>query len=321
MISVRNLVKKFGSRVAVDGISFDVGKGTVLGFLGPNGAGKTTTMRMIAGFLPPTSGSAVVKGFDVAEQPVEARKCIGYLPENAPLYDDMTVESFLRFIAEMRGFSRNERERRVDAAMEKCFLGSVRKQTIETLSKGYRQRTCFAQALLHDPPILLLDEPTDGLDPNQKQVVRNMIKHMAAEKIILISTHLLEEVDAICSRAIVISGGKLVVDSTPEELKKRSRHYHEVTLDIVAPVQAAQAMLENLKDVLRVEHLQTSGERQTFRIHPRDGQPIAAGIMESARSNQWLVMDLQTHPGRLEDVFHSLTTTADVSDLARKEDE
>ena len=187
MISIKNLVKKFGARVAVDDISFDVGKGTVLGFLGPNGAGKTTTLRMIAGFLPPTAGPAVVNGFDVVEQSVEARKCIGYLPENAPLYDDMTVESFLRFIAEMRGFSRNERERRVDAAMEKCFLGSVRKQAIETLSKGYRQRTCFAQALLHDPPILLLDEPTSALDPDSRRAVYDLLAGLDRQTLLMVS--------------------------------------------------------------------------------------------------------------------------------------
>ena len=221
MISVKNLTKSFGARQAVKGVSFEVNRGDVLGFLGPNGAGKTTTMRMITGYLAPTSGTAVVNGFDIAEKPLEARRSIGYLPENAPSYHDMTVAAFLAFAAEMRGFSGAERDRRADAAMEKCLLQGVRNQTIETLSKGYRQRTCLAQAILHDPPILIMDEPTEGLDPNQKHVVRSMIKDMARDKVIVFSTHILEEVEAICSRAIIISNGTLVADSTPAELRRQ----------------------------------------------------------------------------------------------------
>ena len=219
MISVRNLSKNFGARTAVRGVSFEVKPGDVLGFLGPNGAGKTTTMRMITGYLAPTSGSASVHGFDVATHPVEARRCLGYLPENAPSYGDMTVEGFLRFVAEMRGFAGVERNQRVDQTLERCFLTGVRHQTIETLSKGYRQRTCFAQAILHDPAVLIMDEPTDGLDPNQKHVVRKMIKEMAKDKVIVLSTHVLEEVAAICTRVVVISGGALVADSTPAALQ------------------------------------------------------------------------------------------------------
>ncbi|HMP75989.1 MAG TPA: ATP-binding cassette domain-containing protein [Kiritimatiellia bacterium] len=221
MIKVDKLVKSFGARTAVRGVSFEVKPGEVLGFLGPNGAGKTTTMRMITGYLAPTSGQAYVAGFDVAEHPVEARKRLGYLPENAPSYGDMTVEEFLAFIAAMRGFTGAEARQRVEAALEKCILTGVRRQPIETLSKGYRQRTCFAQAILHDPPVLILDEPTEGLDPNQKYVVRTMIQEMAREKVIIFSTHILEEVEAICTRAIIISGGQLVADSTPAELKKQ----------------------------------------------------------------------------------------------------
>jgi ABC-2 type transport system ATP-binding protein len=223
MLSVRSLVKDFGARRAVDGVSFEVEKGTVLGFLGPNGAGKSTTMRMITGLLPPTSGTARIKGFDIQDDPIAARAELGYLPENAPSYPEMTVQEFLRFMAEMRGFRGAERNARADAAMEKCFLGHVRHQTIETLSKGYRQRTCFAQAILHDPAVLILDEPTDGLDPNQKFVVRRMIKEMAAEKVIVLSTHVLEEVDAICSRVIIINQGKVVADNTPAELLQQGR--------------------------------------------------------------------------------------------------
>ena len=221
MISVKNLSKSFGQRQAVKDVSFEVKKGEVLGFLGPNGAGKTTTMRMITGYLTPTGGSVSVNGFDVQENPTEARKCIGFLPENAPSYGDMTVSAFLRFIAEMRGFTGAEKQQRTEAVIEKCLLESVHHQTIETLSKGYRQRVCLAQAILHDPPILILDEPTDGLDPNQKHVVRQMIASMAKDKVVIFSTHILEEVEAICSRAIIISGGRIVTDSTPAELAKK----------------------------------------------------------------------------------------------------
>jgi ABC-2 type transport system ATP-binding protein len=222
MISVRNLSKHFGPRQAVKDVSFEVQKGEVLGFLGPNGAGKTTTMRMITGFLAPSSGQARVNGFDVATKPVDARRCIGYLPENAPSYGDMTVEGFLLFIAEMRGYRGKERKARADAAMERSLLTHVRRQTIETLSKGYRQRTCLAQAILHDPPVLILDEPTEGLDPNQKHVVRTMIKDMSRDKVIVFSTHILEEVEAVCSRAIIISDGLIVADGSPGALKAKA---------------------------------------------------------------------------------------------------
>ena len=221
MISVHDLSKNFGARQAVRGVSFEVKRGDVLGFLGPNGAGKTTTMRMITGYLAPTRGRALVNGFDVGEQPVEARRSLGYLPENAPSYGDMTVEEFLLFAAEMRGFRGAARRQRVQETLERCILVPVRRQTIDTLSKGYRQRTCFAQAILHDPPVLILDEPTEGLDPNQKHVVRTMIKHMARDKVVVFSTHILEEVEAICTRAIIISNGVLVADSTPAELRRQ----------------------------------------------------------------------------------------------------
>ncbi len=219
MLEVKNLKKRFGSFEAVKGISFSAGKGEVLGFLGPNGAGKSTTMRMITGFLPPTDGTAVVCGHDVAREPVEAKKNIGYLPESAPSYRAMTVADYLRFVAEIRGYKGSEAGDRVAAAIEKARLGSVARKTIETLSKGYRQRTCFAQAILHDPPVLVMDEPTDGLDPNQKFTVREMIREMAAEKTIVVSTHILEEVDAVCTRAIVIADGEIRADGTPAQLR------------------------------------------------------------------------------------------------------
>jgi ABC-2 type transport system ATP-binding protein len=223
MLKVQNIEKWYGSIQAVRGISFEAEKGEILGFLGPNGAGKTTTMRMVVGFIPPSSGSATVCGYDVQEEPVLVKKQIGYLPENAPVYADMTVRGFLLFVAEIRGYRGKEKKARVDSAMEKCRLGSEQHRTIGTLSKGYRQRVCFAQAILHDPPVLIMDEPTDGLDPNQKFVVREMIKAMASEKAIVISTHILEEVEAVCTRAIIISRGAVVANGSPAELKAKSK--------------------------------------------------------------------------------------------------
>src|SRR3954464_1234701 len=222
MIKVRNLKKSFGPKVAVNGVSFTVEKGEVLGFLGPNGAGKSTTMRMITGFIPPTSGRVVVGNHDVVEDPTGAKRLIGYLPENAPGYADMTVNGFLNFAAELRGLSRDARKRAVHRAVELCFLDSVLHQTIDTLSKGYKHRTCLAQSLIHDPPVLILDEPTDGLDPNQKHEVRNLIKRMGQDKAIVFSTHILEEVEAACSRVIIIDRGHIVANGTPQELKARS---------------------------------------------------------------------------------------------------
>jgi ABC-2 type transport system ATP-binding protein len=219
MLKVDNLKKSFGDFQAVKGISFEVKKGEVLGFLGPNGAGKSTTMRMITGFIPPTSGTAEICGHDILKDPVGAKRALGYLPENAPSYRSMTVTDFLAFIARIRGFYGTEAKAKVESAIEKAKLTNVARQTIETLSKGYRQRTCFAQAILHDPQVLIMDEPTDGLDPNQKFVVREMIKEMAAEKAIIISTHILEEVDAVCTRAIVIARGEIKADGTPEKLR------------------------------------------------------------------------------------------------------
>jgi ABC-2 type transport system ATP-binding protein len=221
MLTVSNLTKSFGTIHAVKGVSFTVEKGEVLGFLGPNGAGKSTTMRMITGFIPPTSGTAVICGHDIIKNPVEAKRCIGYLPENAPSYHTMTVTDFLTFIGKVRGFEGKELQAKVEGAIAKSRLEGVRKQTIETLSKGYRQRTCFAQAILHDPQVLIMDEPTDGLDPNQKFVVREMIKEMSSDKAIIVSTHILEEVDAVCTRAIVIAGGQVVANGTPAELRAK----------------------------------------------------------------------------------------------------
>ncbi|HEX2855482.1 MAG TPA: ATP-binding cassette domain-containing protein [Opitutaceae bacterium] len=222
MIEVKGLVKTYGAKRAVDGVSFNVNRGDILGFLGPNGAGKSTTMKMLTGFLRPDSGTATVDGIDVTADPVAVKRKLGYLPESAPAYPEMTVEEFLLFIAEVRGFrDAVEKRARVEHVLGLTHLISVRKQTIETLSKGYKQRVGFAQALLHNPPVLVLDEPTDGLDPNQKNEVRALIKNMAAEKAVILSTHILEEVEAICTRVIIISQGRVVADETPGQLRAR----------------------------------------------------------------------------------------------------
>lgn len=305
MIKVKDLVKEFGPRRAVDGVSFEVEKGTVLGFLGPNGAGKTTTIRMVAGFLPPSEGSVHVKGIHVAGNPVAAQKHIGYMPETTPLYEDMKVEGFLRFLAEVRGFNGLERSRRVDRALERCFLQDVKKQTINTLSKGYRQRTCLAQALLHDPDILLLDEPTEGLDPNQKQVVREMIREMAAERVVMLSTHVLEEVEAICNRAIIVNAGRMVADDTPAALCALSHTYNTLTLQAEGD-QLIQTLGE-LPGVSRVHELPDG----KIRIVPNEGRSLIDPVLAAAQQHQWKISDLKVDQGRLDDVFRQITSTED----------
>lgn len=221
-IEISNLTKRYGALKAVDDVSFSVQSGQVLGFLGPNGAGKSTTMKMITGFLAPSAGSIRVCGHDVATTPLAAKACMGYLPEGAPSYGEMTVRAFLEFIADIRGLSGARRQQRLDDVIARLALESVLHQVIETLSKGFKRRVGLAQALLHDPPVLILDEPTDGLDPNQKHQVRTLINDMAKDKIIVISTHILEEVDAVCNRAIIIANGRILADDTPQGLAARS---------------------------------------------------------------------------------------------------
>src|SRR5881392_1688492 len=259
MIKVENLKKFFGTKRAVDGISFTVERGEVLGFLGPNGAGKSTTMRMITGFMPPTEGRVIIGGYDVSESPLEAKRLIGYLPENAASYPDMTVQGFLNFAAELRGLDGAARKKAVHHVVELCFLEQVLHQSIDTLSKGYKHRTCLAQALIHDPQVLIMDEPTDGLDPNQKHEVRNLIKELGANKAIVFSTHILEEVDAACTRAIIIDRGRIVANGTPAELRGMSDLAGAVTL------QAQVASLEKLSILGRVEKLNGA-----FRVYPAD---------------------------------------------------
>src|SRR5437870_11819254 len=254
MIRVQNLTKSFGPKIAVNGVSFTVDRGEVLGFLGPNGAGKSTTMRMITGFIPPSAGNVRIGEFDMIEQPIPAKRLIGYLPENAPAYTDMTVFGFLNFAAELRGLRGEEKKKAIHRVVEMCFLETVLHQSVDTLSKGYRHRTCLAQSIIHDPDVLVLDEPTDGLDPNQKHEARNLIRRMGQKKAIIFSTHILEEVEAVCSRAIIIDRGKIVADGTPDQLKKRAPGADCVRLVIRGAASAAiRAEIEKLGPVEKVE--------------------------------------------------------------------
>jgi ABC-2 type transport system ATP-binding protein len=265
MIETRQLTKRYGDLTAVDNISFKVEPGQVLGFLGPNGAGKSTTMKMIAGFLAPTSGSASVCGHDVGDQPLKAKSALGYLPEGAPSYGEMTPREFLAFIADMRALSGKHRTQRIDDVIERLHLNGVLGQPIETLSKGFKRRVGLAQAIIHDPAVLILDEPTDGLDPNQKHEVRSLINAMAKDKTIVVSTHILEEVHAVCTRAIIIAQGKVLADATPAELEARSRYHQAVSLT-TTNVAAAKEAMSRVADVAAVEidpqdHRLTAGQR------------------------------------------------------------
>jgi ABC-2 type transport system ATP-binding protein len=308
MLEIRHLVKRFGPLVAVDDVSFSVPRGEVLGFLGPNGAGKSTTMKMITGFVAPTAGTAIICGHDIAEEPIAAKSCIGYLPEGAPAYPDMTPAEFLDFIAHIRGFSGREARRHIGRVVEMIHIAEVLHQPIETLSKGYRRRVGVAQALLHDPAVLILDEPTDGLDPNQKYEMRKIIAAMRLEKAIIISTHLLEEVEAVCSRAIIIAHGRILADATPAELARRSRHHNAVRLTVAGgDIALVQAELLRLPAVAGVEILD-DGEDKGLLVFPRDGEDIVADVADLARAHRWQVTLLRVEHGRLDDVFREITT-------------
>src|SRR5436305_5385496 len=296
MIEVQNLKKTFGPKVAVDGISFSVGKGEVPGFLGPNGAGKSTTMRMITGFIPPSGGSVSVGGFDVVEDPIPAKRLMGYLPENAPAYTDMTVNGFLKFCAEIRGLRGDALKKAVNRVVEMCFLERVLHQSVETLSKGYRSRTCFAQSIIHDPDVLVLDEPTDGLDPNQKHEVRGLIRKMGEKKAIIFSTHILEEVDAACSRAIIIDRGKIVANGTPQELRQKSEWAGAVTARLGGVRNGlAKQKLSELGLAKKVVVLDESSSGVLIRVYPKQvNGELARTVANLAQIEKWTLQELHT---------------------------
>jgi ABC-2 type transport system ATP-binding protein len=305
MLEIRNLYKKFGALVAVDDVSFTVARGEVLGFLGPNGAGKSTTMKMITGFLAPDRGTAIVCGADIGEQPLAAKRQFGYLPEGAPAYPDMDVGEFLRFVARVRGLRGKEAATQFDRIVGLVHLDEVIEQRIDTLSKGFRRRVGVAQALIHDPPVVILDEPTDGLDPNQKYEMRSILAAMQAEKAIIISTHLLEEVEAVCSRAIIIARGRVLADDTPAELATRSRLHNAVRLDIAPEAEGRiRADLAALSDIASVE---TVDERRALLVLSHNRTPIAAEIAEIAEGRDWRIGGFTVDRGRLDDVFRAIT--------------
>jgi ABC-2 type transport system ATP-binding protein len=307
MIEVRNLVKAFGEKLAVDHISFDVAPGEVLGFLGPNGAGKSTTMRVIAGYLSADSGGVRVDGLDVRTDPLGVKRRIGYLPENAPSYGEMDVAGFLKFAGELRGLHGEALTKSVSEALETCFLTNVRNQNIDTLSKGYRHRVGLAQAIIHDPPVLILDEPTDGLDPNQKHEVRSLIRRMGKTKAIIFSTHILEEVEATCSRAIIINHGKIVASGTPGELKARGRHAGSVVLRLApGEHQSVAEILRGLPGVAEVEAL--TDPSNAFRIHPKERDPgFSRSVADLVTRKGWAFESLTVEEGRLDEVFREIT--------------
>jgi ABC-2 type transport system ATP-binding protein len=312
MIKVDNLVKTFGPKRAVDGVSFSVERGEVLGFLGPNGAGKSTSMRMITGFIPPTEGKVSVGGFDMVENPIPAKRLIGYLPENAPAYADMTVQGFLDFAAEMRGLKKDDRKKAVNRVVEMCFLESVLYQSIDTLSKGYRHRTCFAQSIIHDPDVLILDEPTDGLDPNQKHEVRNLIRRMGEKKAIVFSTHILEEVEAVCSRAIIIDRGKIVANGTPQELKQRSDYAGAVSLRVNGvPGDTVRIKLSSIPFAKKAAIVNERENAVWVRVYPQAGAvrngELARNVADVSFKEGWHIEELHTEEGRLDEVFRAIT--------------
>jgi ABC-2 type transport system ATP-binding protein len=308
MIRVEDLKKYFGPKKAVDGVSFTVNKGEVLGFLGPNGAGKSTTMRMITGFIPPTEGRVTVGGFDMANEPLKAKALIGYLPESAPAYAEMSVEKFLGFVAELRGLRGAEKKAAVERVIEMCFLRSVAHQSVDTLSKGYKHRTCFAQSIVHDPEVLIMDEPTEGLDPNQKHEVRTLIRRMGQTKAIIFSTHILEEVEAVCSRAIIIDRGHIVANGTPAELKQRSEQAGAVRVRLANGDASVADKLARLELAARVVRL--DGAVSALRVFPKDrsaSSALARAIGDLASRENWIVEELYGEEGRLDDVFRAIT--------------
>ena len=306
MIKTEHLSKRYKTLTAVDDVSFQVVPGEVLGFLGPNGAGKTTTMRMLAGFIAPTAGTASICGHDIQTDPLAAKASLGYLPEGAPSYGEMTVRGFLDFIAELRHLEGARRQARLDHVIGRLQLESVLEQTIETLSKGFRRRVGLAQAMISDPPVLILDEPTDGLDPNQKQEVRVLINEMAKDKIIVISTHILEEVEAVCTRAIIIARGRIVADDTPATLATKSRYHNAVSLqletaDQLSDARAAIAALPSVADVEVTERY------ARLTALPKAGATILPAIAELATRQGLRLKELHLESGRLDEVFRNIT--------------
>jgi ABC-2 type transport system ATP-binding protein len=316
MIQVENLTKDYGPVRAVDQVSFNVRKGEVLGFLGPNGAGKSTTMKVLTCFLSPTGGTARVAGLDVFDQSLEVRRRIGYLPEDTPIYRDMMVREFLEFVADVRGMPRDKRDSRIKEIGGRCGLGDQAGKLIGELSKGYRQRVGLAQAMLHDPDILILDEPTSGLDPNQIVEIRGLIKEVGREKTVILSTHILPEVQATCSRVIIISKGKVVADGTPDELRTRERggRYRVVVAANGVPADAIRSRLGSISGVSRCQAVTGEEGAHSFSVDTETSDDLRRTLFKAAVDNRWTLLELVRESASLEDVFRTLTTTIDVEE-------
>lgn len=309
MIVIEGLTKTFGPIVAVAGIDLTVAKGEVLGFLGPNGAGKSTTMKTIAGYLTPTTGRVAICGYDIETETIKAQTNLGYLPEGSPAYGDMTPRQFLAFIASVRGYAGKDAKQAAKAAALKAELEPVLDQPIETLSKGFKRRVGLAQAILHDPPVLVMDEPTDGLDPNQKHSVRTLIREMAKDKAIVVSTHLLEEVESVCTRAVIIDRGRIVADGTPADLLARSRHHNAVTLTVAASQgETIAAKLRSVPGVASIEAAAPGGGVIRLTAFPHGSELIVEKVSAMANAERWDVKELYAEAGRLDEVFRALTT-------------
>jgi ABC-2 type transport system ATP-binding protein len=303
----------------VDDISFQVQKGEILGFLGPNGAGKSTTMKMITGFLTPTTGAVIIDGHDIVQKSLEVKRRIGYLPEGEPVYPDMTAANYLDFIAQVRGFRGMEKRNRIADTVMRVNLEGILHQPFDTLSKGFKRRVGLAQAILHDPEVLILDEPTDGLDPNQKYEVRTLIKNMAREKVIILSTHILEEVHAVCTRAIIIANGKILIDGTPTELEAKSQYHNAVTITLQTAFNKAADIRQSLLNISGISKLETLTENNSilsYQLFPEAKQSIIGEISQHARQQQWVVTELHVDKGHLNEVFRSIT--AGLSEFVEK---
>ena len=308
MIEVERLTKRYGPTTAVSDVSFRVEKGEVLGFLGPNGAGKTTTMRVITGYLPPSEGTARVAGYDVVEQPLEAKSRTGYLPENPPVYPDMTVGEYLAFVARIKGVPRREAKARIGDVSEKCAINDVQHRQIGKLSKGYRQRVGLAQALVHNPEVLVLDEPTAGLDPIQIIETRELIKGLSGQHTVVLSTHILPEVSKTCGRVVVINGGKVVAAGKPDELTRRLQGFETVLVTAEGPANEIKERIATVSGVNAVEEHGPSDGRVTFEVHAAKGQDVRAEIARAVVESRWKLLELKTSGLSLEDIFKELTT-------------
>ncbi len=308
MIQVENLTKRYGPTLAVSDVSFEVQKGEILGFLGPNGAGKTTTMRIITGFLSPSSGRVRVAGYDIADEPIAAKKCLGYLPENPPVYTDMTVNEYLAFVGRIKSVPRGELKKRIGEVSEKCSIADVQHRQIGKLSKGYRQRVGLAQALIHNPEVLILDEPTAGLDPKQIIETRELIKSLAGQHTVILSTHILPEVSKTCQRVVVINKGTVVAVGAPEELTARLQGYGSVLVTVEGPAPEIMSKLQAVPGVNLVEPVEAMGARVTLEVHTEKNRDVRADLARAIVESGWGLFELKTSGMSLEDIFLKLTT-------------